>query len=64
MKDEVNDESDIDIAVQLKKTRMFDIIVIKQDLEEAFTRSVDIVRIRKGVNEFLKERIEKEGIFV
>jgi predicted nucleotidyltransferase len=63
-RDEVNEASDIDIAVELEKPRMFDIIGIKQDLEEAFECNVDIVRIRKNMNKFLKTRIEKGGIFV
>ena len=39
---------------------MFDLIGIKQDLEETFHRSVDVVRMRKNMNQFLKNRIEKE----
>jgi predicted nucleotidyltransferase len=61
---DVHDHSDIDIAVELEKPRMFDIVGIKQDLEAAFSRSVDIVRLRQKMNPFLKNRIEKEGIFV
>lgn len=63
-RDEMNEDSDIDIVVELEKPKMFDLIGIKQDLEEAFARSVDIVRIRKNMNRFLRNRIEKEVIFV
>jgi uncharacterized protein len=61
---DMHEDSDIDIVVELEKPRMFDIVGIKQDLEATFSRSVDIVRLRKRMNPFLKNRIEKEGIFV
>jgi predicted nucleotidyltransferase len=63
-RNEMNEHSDIDIVVELEKPKMFDVIGIKQDLEEAFTCPVDIVRIRKNMNKFLKDRIEREAIFV
>ncbi len=63
-RDEINEHSDIDIVVELEKPKMFDVIGIKQDLEEAFTCPVDIVRLRRNMNKFLKDRIEKEAIFV
>ena len=64
IRNEMNEESDIDIVVELEKPKMFDLVGIKQDLEEVFHRSVDVVRMRKNMNKFLKSRIEKEVIFV
>ncbi len=64
IRNEMNQESDIDIVVELEKPKMFDLVGIKQDLEEVFHRSVDVVRMRKNMNKFLKSRIEKEVIFV
>ncbi len=61
---EIHNDSDIDIAVELEQPKLFDLIGIKQDLEETFACPVDIVRIRKKMNRFLKLRIEKEVIFV
>jgi hypothetical protein len=43
---------------------MFNLIGIKQDLEEEFHRPVDIVRYREKMNRFLKRRIEKEVVYV
>ncbi|HLP49096.1 MAG TPA: nucleotidyltransferase domain-containing protein [Candidatus Kapabacteria bacterium] len=63
-KNKMNEDSDIDIVVELEKPKLFDLIGIKQDLEEAFARTVDVVRIRKRMNKFLENRIEKEAIFV
>lgn len=61
---EMNEDSDIDIVVELETPKMFDLVGIKQELEETFARSVDIVRMRKNMNKFLKNRIEREVIFV
>lgn len=63
-RDEIHEDSDIDVVVELEKPKMFDLIGIKQELEEYFARSVDIVRIRKNMNQFLRSRIEREAIFV
>jgi predicted nucleotidyltransferase len=63
-RDEITEHSDIDIVVELEQPKMFDVIGIKQDLEEAFTCPVDIVRMRRNMNKFLKDRIEREAIFV
>ena len=64
IREEAFEDSDIDIVVELEKPKMFDLIGIKQDLEETFHRSVDVVRMRKNMNQFLKNRIEKEVVFV
>ncbi|MCK4763451.1 MAG: nucleotidyltransferase domain-containing protein [Candidatus Aminicenantes bacterium] len=63
-RDQVNEDSDIDVVVELEKPRMFDLIGIKQELEEVFARSVDIVRLRENMDKFLKSRIEREAIYV
>ena len=59
-----NADSDIDVVVELEKPEPFDLIGIKQDLEEQFHRSVDIVRFRKKMNPFLKKRIQEEAVYV
>ena len=43
---------------------MFDLIGIKQEIEETLHQPIDIVRIRKNMNQYLKQRIEKEAIYV
>jgi predicted nucleotidyltransferase len=60
----IDDRSDIDVVVVLGKPDMFNLIGIKQDLEEEFECGVDLVRHRKKMNPFLKKRIEKEAIYV
>jgi uncharacterized protein len=57
-------QSDIDIVVELGNPKMFDLIGIKQEIEETLLQPIDIVRIRKNMNQYLKRRIEKEAIYV
>lgn len=60
----MNEQSDVDIVVELEDPDLFNLISIKQDLEEDLNRSVDIVRYREKMNAFLKAKIEKEAIYV
>lgn len=57
-------ESDIDIVVELMEPDLLALIGIKQDLEALLHRTVDIVRYRERMNQFLKQRIEQEAIYV
>ncbi|MFH1777950.1 MAG: nucleotidyltransferase domain-containing protein [Candidatus Omnitrophota bacterium] len=59
-----NNNSDIDIVVVLSKQDLFEIIGIKQSLEENLKLPVDIVSYREKMNSFLKNRINKEAIYV
>jgi predicted nucleotidyltransferase len=61
---EVRDDSDIDIYVTTKTPNPFALVHLKQEIEQALHRNVDIVRVRDKMNPFLKKRIEEEGIHV
>ncbi|KKK79542.1 hypothetical protein LCGC14_2832460 [marine sediment metagenome] len=63
-RDNMNEQSDIDVVVELGKPDLFYLVGIKQDLEEKFHRPVDIVRYRDRMNAFLKKRIDKEAVYV
>jgi len=63
-RDDMNEESDIDVVVEIGKPDLFYLVGIKQDLEEKFRRPVDIVRYRDTMNGFLKKRIDKEAVYV
>ncbi len=43
---------------------MFALVHIKEDLQDILSKRVDIVRVRDKMNPFLKNRIEKEAIYV
>lgn len=62
-RDSLKDQSDIDIVVKLEDPDLFHIIGIKQDLEERFNCTVDIVRYRDRMNRFLKHRIDNEAVY-
>jgi predicted nucleotidyltransferase len=57
-------ESDIDIVIEQSEPDLFLLGSIKTDLENELDCKVDIIRIRKGMNAFLKDRIEREAIYV
>jgi len=56
--------SDIDVVVELEKPDMFCLIGIKQDLEALLNMPVDIVRYRKSMNKYLKQRIDADAVYV
>jgi len=61
---EENHESDVDIVVELEKPDLFYLIGLKQSFQEAMNINVDIVRLRKEMNQVLKKRILKDAIYV
>lgn len=62
---EDREDSDVDICIKTKTPDPFAIVHIKEEIENRIQRHVDIVRIREKMNPFLlKERIEKEGVYV
>ena len=62
-RDSLNDQSDIDIVVKLGNPDLFNLIGIKQELEERFRCTVDIVRYTYQMNRFLKRRIDQEAVY-
>ncbi|EHP83996.1 DNA polymerase beta domain protein region [Geobacter metallireducens RCH3] len=58
------DESDIDLVVELEKPDLYNLIGIKQAVEEEFGGKVDVVRLRPHMNSMLKKRIEQDAIYV
>jgi len=60
----MNDKSDIDIVVDLGRPDYYNLIGIKQALEEQLHYPVDIVRYRDNMNKYLKQRIDREAIYV
>ncbi|MHC5061509.1 MAG: nucleotidyltransferase family protein [Planctomycetota bacterium] len=57
-------DSDVDIVIKMKKQDLFNMIGIKQDLEELLHTNVDVISYREKMNAFLKNRIDKEAIYV
>jgi len=63
-RDEAYGLNDIDVFVTLKIPKMFDLIGIKQDLEDLTECKVDIVLLRQLMNRFLRKKISQEGLYV
>jgi uncharacterized protein len=58
-----NIESDVDIIVEMHPD-LFKRICLKNELESILGKKVDVVRYWKGMNKFLKQHIDQEGIYV
>ena len=56
-------DSDVDICVDMD-AKMFLIIRLKRFLESILGSPVDVVRLRKNLNPFLKSEIERDGVYV
>lgn len=63
-RNEAKDESDIDVVIEMKKPDLFYMVHIKETLENDFQRPVDIVHFRDKMNIFLKDRINREAVYV
>ena len=64
VRDTIDEPGDIDVVVELEIPDLFILADIKYDIEMEFKVRVDVVRKRKNMNRFLKQRIEREAIFV
>ena len=60
---EASDESDIDIVVEMEPD-LFKRAALKSELEELLHRSVDVVRYSKRMNPSLKQRIDRDALYV
>lgn len=63
-RDQIGDDSDVDVVVELARPDLFALIGIKQELEAMLNRPVDVIRYRANLNAFLKQRIQQESIYV
>ena len=61
---EQTEDSDVDVYLETSQPNMFALVHIKEDLQSLFGCNVDIVRLRDHMDSFLRNRIEKEGIYV
>ena len=61
---EQTEDSDVDICVSLNKPSMFNMVHIKDDLEQLFGCQVDIVRLRDDMDSLLRQNIMKDSIYV
>lgn len=55
--------SDIDIVVEMPPD-LFQMVHMKEELEQLFGVPVDLIRLHKHLNAYLRSRIEAEAIYV
>lgn len=63
VRDEAGNDSDVDVVVRISKPDLFMLVGIKNELEERFQRTVDIVLYSENMNQFLKKRIDAESAY-
>ncbi len=63
-RNEQTDKSDIDVAVELQKADLFLLVALKNYLQSVFEKEVDIIRVRENMNKFLKDKLQKDIIYV
>ncbi len=62
-RNEAQDDSDVDVVVEMRPDLMKR-ARLKAELESSFRRKVDVVRYWRGMNTFLKKRIDDEALYV
>ncbi len=63
-RDQIHDDSDVDVVIHISKPDLFVLAGIKCDLEDKFHKPVDIVTYRQKMNQFLKNRIDRDAVYV
>lgn len=61
---EQREDSDVDVYIEGELKGLLALAGIKNELEELLGCQVDIVRLRDRMDNFLKKRIQKEGVYV
>ena len=64
VREQMTEKSDIDVIVNLREQDLFTLVGIKQELEDYFDGKVDVISYRPRMDSFLKERIDKEAVYV
>jgi len=63
-RDEATETSDVDVVMEMENPNLFMRVHIKEELEEALDKPVDVIRYRERMNTFLKNRIDLEAVYV
>ncbi|MBC6480650.1 MAG: nucleotidyltransferase family protein [Hormoscilla sp. GM7CHS1pb] len=63
-RDEATETSDVDVVMEMEQPNLFMRVHIKEELEEALDKPVDVIRYRERMNTFLKRQIDLEAVYV
>ncbi|MCX6049181.1 MAG: nucleotidyltransferase family protein [Chloroflexi bacterium] len=62
-RNEATEASDVDIIVEMPPD-LFQMVHMKEELEQLLVAPVDLIRYQKYLNALLKRRIDQEAIYV
>lgn len=62
-RDEHKEGSDIDICVEMEPD-LFMMVRLKRFLEKLVGCSVDLIRLHRNMNNYLKQEIDRDGIYI
>ena len=60
---EQTEDSDIDICFEGDVPNLFTLSVMKNELEELFGKTIDLIRMRDSMDEYLKKEILKDIVY-
>jgi predicted nucleotidyltransferase len=63
-RNEATEESDVDVCVEIVKPTSNIMLDLHEEIVEKTRRSVDLIRVRNRMNALLKERVERDAIYV
>ncbi|MGC9525465.1 MAG: nucleotidyltransferase family protein [Limnospira sp.] len=63
-RNQATESSDVDIVIETERPNLFRMVHLKEELETALNKPVDLIRYRNRMNSHLKHRIEKEAVYV
>ena len=63
-RDEATDDSDVDVVVELEQPKAFSLVHIREGIEALCGVHVDIIQMRRRMNERLKRRVIEDAAYV
>jgi predicted nucleotidyltransferase len=63
-RNEATEESDVDVCIEMTEPTLYRLFDLQEEIMKKTSRPVDIVRVRRGMNGYLRKRIRIEAIYV
>ncbi|CAK8722089.1 MAG: hypothetical protein D3920_05160 [Candidatus Electrothrix sp. AW2] len=63
-KGQATEESDIDVVIETQCPDLYMLVHIKEELEQLFNKSVDLIRNKENMNPYLKKHIARDAQYV
>ncbi|MBF0567062.1 MAG: nucleotidyltransferase domain-containing protein, partial [Nitrospirae bacterium] len=59
-----SDDSDVDVVIKMSKPDRFFMLHIEEELESDYKTQVGVIHYREKMNKLLKERINRDAVYV